>query len=253
MYAWKCWRDSRFVSILFLVCQLGLLAFAWFGHGQDPPTQLTKHAWQAYEAQDWMRVQAILLYMFALATVGVPTNSFSLTRPVARWRMIWIGFGIALAEFAVGFTLSGLSAGVHVARILPRSFAVSPSVSPSVPAGLSLSLFSIIALLVLGYILAAGVARGVIVLTVLLLPRRKTIYWIPVIVLVFVYLYISTLQPDMVRHWSHWFPLLVPKIVASQGGVVTVQPHLRGDFLIRGALVLLLPFAAQKALEAREV
>jgi hypothetical protein len=255
MYFWKCWRNTRLIVVLYVL----YLAFMVYVLRHDTPyinlpVSNEEAAWQHIGGSTIL----IGLAAWMLGNVGIGrdiadgSGAFLLSRPRSRRFFVWSDTTVAVAELLgmivlpvalfvaslhfrlIGFIASGEGAALHSKQI---SYQLASSAGP---------------LIVLTMLLFAALVYGVTYLCTILVRRSS----VGIVLSVCIFISYAWLRSEL-RQWpghhTFQFPswMLNPFVATSRN--FQLAPHLAISLLARGAIVLLLVFAAQLCLEREEI
>jgi len=258
MYLRKQWRESRIISILAILAILLLLALVVRGTvAVDTVNFGDKH----HGADEGFGMIFIpLLYAEAVlvgfwgwlaAGIGVGKNlgedsgSFLLTRPRRRAWFLWSDWGYAMAQIAAIIVLANLMIGLLAAHLLHlMHLAAAVQID-----GDTISLFMMMVLVSVGALLFAGLIYGLTYFSTIVLKRS-----IGVMLgagLLVAYLILS----GLVHHYypSVHFPNLIVSLIHVEGHKLTFANDLAVQMVVRAAVMMVFPVAAQVLLERSEI
>lgn len=262
MYLWKCWRESRWIFGIALVCVLILFLltlYAWpkpritissavsSGHGvvqrQTKQVSIKPELTVRNSAGLWfyLQVMPIALLAWFLGGKGVGRNlgegsgNFLFTRPRSRRRLVWTEWCVGIGELAVIILLVNLVYAEEVYRIRGDL-------------GLATSgqqLLAYTALLCAASVLATGLVYAITYcFTAIVGHARGAIFAGGCLV---AYPIIGKILHHFWRGVQ--FPSLIPHVAHQAGtpllGIAPWQPQM----LVRAALVLACVFLSQEVLQ----
>lgn len=258
MYLSKQWRESRVVSILAILALLLLLALVVrgnvaidtvnFGNGEHRPDDGLGMAFVPI-----LFVEAVLVGFWGWLAAGIgagknlgeDSGSFLFTRPRRRAWFLWSDWGYAMAQIAVILALTNLMIGLLAAHVLHRM---------QLPAavlinGDTVSLGAMMVLVSVGALLFAGLIYGLTYFSTIVLKRSIGVMLGAGILVA--YLILSGLV-------HHYYPTVhLPSLIVS---LVRVESHrlvfandLALQMVVRAAVVMAFPIAAQFLLDRLEI
>jgi hypothetical protein len=254
MYLWKCWRDTRVVPAASLLC-IGVL----FVFIVSKDTVIDQHA--PFENLPDIFPLVLTLQAFPISFVawllgifgvgkdlGEGSGSYLFTRPTNRAYFVWCDWGVGMALLLPIVALLNLVLGVLLHRII---VAVGDPLHGSVIiAGRPVTLAYIVWLnFGAAYLLAGLVFSLTYFSTVLVKHAKGLIYAAGVLV---GYMFLEQIVP---HYWPgiHLPNLVLQEFIQSNRLVTGVSNHLAASVVIRGAITLLFPFAAQFVLQKIDI
>jgi hypothetical protein len=254
MYLWKCWRDTRTVLAVSLLC-IGVLFvsivskdvvidhYAPFENLPNIfPFALTLQAFP-------ISFVAWLLGSFGVGRdLGERSGSYVFTRPKSRAYFVWCDWGVGMAQLLPIVALLNLVLGVLLHRII---VAVGDPLHGSVViAGKPVTLAFIVWLnFGTAFLLAALVYSLTYFSTVLLKHAKGIIYGAGVLV---GYLFLEQVVPHYLPG-IHLPRLVLQEFIQSHLVVTGISSHLGVSVLIRTAIILLFPFATQFVVQKTDI
>jgi hypothetical protein len=249
MYLWKCWRDTRIVLVASLLCIGALFVFVL-----RQKIALDRHApferlstvfpfllpFQAFP----LGFVAWLLGSFGVGRdLGERSGSYVFTRPRSRANFIWCDWGVGMTPLLPIVALLNLVFGVLLHRII---VAVGDPLHGSVLiASQPVTLTFIVWLNFAAAFLLAGLVYSLTYFSTVLAKHAKgLIYGAGVLV---GYLFLEQFVP---HYWPgmHLPNLVLQEFIQSDRQVTGISNHLGISIVIRAAIILLFPFAAQYVL-----
>jgi hypothetical protein len=249
MYLWKCWRDTRIVLVASLVC-IGVL----FVSIVSKDIVIDQHA--PFERLSNILPFALTIQAFPISFVawllgsfgvgrdlGERSGSYLFTRPKSRAYFVWCDWGVGMAQLLPIAALLNLMLGVLLHRII---IAVGDPLHGSVLiAGRPVTLAFIVWLnFGSAYLLAGLVFSLTYFSTVVAKHAKGLIYGAGVLV---GYIFLEMMVP---HYWPgiHLPNLVLQEFIQSNRLVTGVSDHVGVSVVIRAAIILLFPFAAQYVL-----
>jgi hypothetical protein len=254
MYLWKCWRDTRIVLVASLVC-IGVL----FVSIVSKDIVIDRHA--PFERLSNILPFALTIQAFPISFVawllgsfgvgrdlGERSGSYIFTRPKSRAYFVWCDWGVSMAQLLPIAALLNLMLGVLLHRIL---VAVGDPLHGSVLiAGRPVTLAFIVWLnFGAAYLLAGLVFSLTYFSTVMTKHAKGLIYGAGVLV---GYIFLEMIVP---HYWPgiHLPHLVLQEFVQSHLVVRDISSYLGVSAVIRGAIILVFPFAAQLVLQKIDI
>jgi hypothetical protein len=249
MYLWKCWRDTRIVLAASLVC-IGVLFVSIVSKDividhHAPFEKLSNTLPFALTIQAFpISFVAWLLGSFGVGRdLGERSGSYVFTRPKSRAYFVWCDWGVGMAQLLPIAALLNLVLGVLLHRIID---AVGDPLHGSVIiADRSVTLAYIVWLnFGAAYLLAGLVFSLTYFSTVIAKHAKGLIYGAGVLV---GYLFLEQIVP---HYWPgiHLPHLVLQEFIQSNRLVTGISNHIGVSMIIRVAIILLFPFAAQYVL-----
>jgi hypothetical protein len=256
MYLWKQWRESRLASLgafVGLVLLLGLSLLVLRGSDTKPGLQGNLDVFLALI----FNLQAVVIggwawYLGSIGTgrnLGEGSGSFLLTRPRGRAWFVWNDWGFGIVFQAIVILLANLIVGVLCYRLIVFHGYLPPGAHWSSADGPP-ALIVLLLLMSFGIILFTGLVYGMTYLSTILLKRSGGVMLSAGILIgYFVFLLIA-------RHL--WPALHLPSPILGlfdfhQRSIHGFVQHLWPSILVRLAIVLVPPVAAQRALSRSEI
>jgi hypothetical protein len=250
MYLWKCWRDTRIVLVASLVC-LGVLFLTIV----SKDIVIDHHA--PFERFSNILPFALTIQAFPISFVawllgsfgvgrdlGERSGSYIFTRPKSRAYFVWCDWGVGMAQLLPIAALLNLMLGVLLHRII---VAVGDPLHGSVLiAGRPVTLAFIVWLnFGAAYLLAGLVFSLTYFSTVIAKHAKGLIYGAGVLV---GYIFLEMIVP---HYWPgiHLPHLVLQEFVQSHLVVRGISSYLGVSAVIRAAIILVFPFAAQFVLQ----
>jgi hypothetical protein len=117
MYAWKCWRDTRFFFLTFLIIAAAAMPVA---AAVSTGTHLIKQfGTMAFQATFGMLVTIVAFALGAITAIQEFTEKtahFLFTKPRSRAYFVWVSWAIGCAEFTAIAAMNFLSGWLTLAR-----------------------------------------------------------------------------------------------------------------------------------------
>jgi hypothetical protein len=250
MYLWKCWRDTRIVLVASLVC-LGVLFLTIV----SKDIAIDQHA--PFERLSNILPFALTIQAFPISFVawllgsfgvgrdlGERSGSYIFTRPKSRAYFVWCDWCVGMAQLLPIAALLNLMLGVLLHRII---VAVGDPLHGSVLiAGRPVTLAFIVWLnFGAAYLLAGLVFSLTYFSTVIAKHAKGLIYGAGVLV---GYIFLEMIVP---HYWPgiHLPHLVLQEFVQSHLVVRGISSYLGVSAVIRAAIILVFPFAAQFVLQ----
>jgi hypothetical protein len=254
MYLWKCWRDTRIVLVASLVC-IGVL----FVSIVSKDIAIDQHA--PFERLSNILPFALTIQAFPISFVawllgsfgvgrdlGERSGSYVFTRPKSRAYFVWCDWGVGMAQLLPIAALLNLMLGVLLHRII---VAVGDPLHGSVLiAGRPVTLAFIVWLnFGAAYLLAGLVFSLTYFSTVIAKHAKGLIYGAGVLV---GYIFLEMIVP---HYWPgiHLPHLVLQEFVQSHLVVRGISSYLGVSAVIRAAIILVFPFAAQFVLQKADL
>jgi hypothetical protein len=254
MYLWKCWRDTRIVLVASLVC-IGVL----FVSIVSKDIAIDQHA--PFERLSNILPFALTIQAFPISFVawllgsfgvgrdlGERSGSYIFTRPKSRAYFVWCDWGVGMAQLLPIAALLNLMLGVLLHRII---VAVGDPLHGSVLiAGRPVTLAFIVWLnFGAAYLLAGLVFSLTYFSTVIAKHAKGLIYGAGVLV---GYIFLEMIVP---HYWPgiHLPHLVLQEFVQSHLVVRGISSYLGVSAVIRAAIILVFPFAAQFVLQKADL
>jgi hypothetical protein len=249
MYLWKCWRDTRIVLVASLVC-LGVLFLAIVSKDividhHAPFERFSSVLPFALTVQAFpVSFVAWLLGSFGVGRdLGDRSGAYVFTRPRSRAYFVWCDWGVGMALLLPIVALLNLVFGVLLHRLI---VAVGDPLQGSVfIAGRPVTLAFIVWLNFSASFLLAGLVYSLTYFSTVLVKHAKgLIYAAGVLV---GYLFLEQIAP---HYWPgiHLPNLVLQEFIQSNRLVTGISNHIGVSVVIRFAIILLFPFAAQYVL-----
>jgi hypothetical protein len=250
MYLWKCWRDTRIVLVASLVC-IGVL----FVSIVSKDIAIDQHA--PFERLSNILPFALTIQAFPISFVawllgsfgvgrdlGERSGSYIFTRPKSRAYFVWCDWCVGMAQLLPIAALLNLMLGVLLHRLI---VAVGDPLQGSVViAGRPVTLAFIVWLNFSASFLLAGLVYSLTYFSTVLMKHAKgLIYAAGVLV---GYLFLEQIAP---HYWPgiHLPHLVLQEFVQSHLVVRGISSYLGVSAVIRAAIILAFPFAAQFVLQ----
>jgi hypothetical protein len=250
MYLWKCWRDTRIVLVASLIC-LGVLFLTIV----SKDIVIDHHA--PFERFSTVLPFALTVQAFPVSFVawllgsfgvgrdlGDRSGSYVFTRPRSRAYFVWCDWGVGMAQLLPIVALLNLVFGVLLHRLI---VAVGDPLQGSVViAGRPVTLAFIVWLNFSASFLLAGLVYSLTYFSTVLMKHAKgLIYAAGVLV---GYLFLEQIAP---HYWPgiHLPHLVLQEFVQSHLVVRGISSYLGVSAVIRAAIILVFPFAAQFVLQ----
>jgi hypothetical protein len=250
MYLWKCWRDTRIVLVASLIC-LGVLFLTIV----SKDIVIDHHA--PFERFSTVLPFALTVQAFPVSFVawllgsfgvgrdlGDRSGSYVFTRPRSRAYFVWCDWGVGMAQLLPIVALLNLVFGVLLHRLI---VAVGDPLQGSVViAGRPVTLAFIVWLNFSASFLLAGLVYSLTYFSTVLMKHAKgLIYAAGVLV---GYLFLEQIAP---HYWPgiHLPHLVLQEFVQSHLVVRGISSYLGVSAVIRAAIILAFPFAAQFVLQ----
>jgi hypothetical protein len=254
MYLWKCWRDTRIVLVASLVC-IGVL----FVSIVSKDIAIDQHA--PFERLSNILPFALTIQAFPISFVawllgsfgvgrdlGERSGSYIFTRPKSRAYFVWCDWCVGMAQLLPIAALLNLMLGVLLHRII---VAVGDPLHGSVLiAGRPVTLAFIVWLnFGAAYLLAGLVFSLTYFSTVIAKHAKGLIYGAGVLV---GYIFLEMIVP---HYWPgiHLPHLVLQEFVQSHLVVRGISSYLGVSAVIRAAIILVFPFAAQFVLQKADL
>ncbi|MGA7315761.1 MAG: hypothetical protein WBX22_17515 [Silvibacterium sp.] len=260
MYLWKYWRESR---IIFGISMLGIAVLAllvfkgvWYignNSGHPDPRGIA----QFFIISMYLQVPVFAFLAWVMGSFGVgrdmgeDSGSFLLTRPQRRYWFLWRDWGFGFTQLVVAIVLVNLLIGYLVHGL---SGAGGGPFSGTIVFGdvfSPLPLSAAMGLNCLTIVLFAGLIFGVTYFSTIAMKHARGIMLGAGIILGYL-----ILRALMQHYWSVDLPSLLlqafdlsPRSHNSMG----LLDQLGLAVALRGAVVLLIPLAAQVVLERAEI
>jgi hypothetical protein len=260
MYLWKYWRESR---VVFSISMLGIAVLAWAvlkgtwhiglnGRGpgpQDIPKILMASLYLQVPVSGFL---AWVMGSFGVGRdLGEGSGSYLLTRPRRRYWFLWRDWGFGFLQLVWAIVLANLLIGYFVYRLIgagSNSDAGSVMLRDMV---LPVPLTAMMGLNCLIIVLFAGLIFGVTYFSTIAVKHARGVMLGAGLILGYLIL------GAVVRHyWSVDLPSLVsrPFELSPVSGVpVSLPNQLSLVLVIRAAVMLLFPVAAQMLLKRSEI
>ena len=123
MYAWKCWRDTRFFFLAFLIIAAAAMPVA---AAVSTGTHLIEQfGTMAFQATFSMLVTIVALALGAISAIQEFTEKtahFLFTKPRSRAYFVWVSWAIGCAELTAIAAMNFLSGWLTLARYGSNSF-----------------------------------------------------------------------------------------------------------------------------------
>jgi hypothetical protein len=249
MYLWKCWRDTRIVLVASLVC-LGVLFLTIVNKDividhHAPFERFSTVLPFALTVQAFpVSFVAWLLGSFGLGRdLGDRSGSYIFTRPRSRAYFVWCDWGVGMALLLPIVALLNLVFGFILHRLIVALG--DPLQGSVVIAGRPVTLAFIVWLNFSASFLLAGLVYSLTYFSTVLVKHAKgLIYAAGVLV---GYMFLEQIVP---HYWAgiHLPNLVLQEFIQSNRLVTGVSEHLGVSVLIRAAIILLFPCAAQYVL-----
>jgi hypothetical protein len=254
MYLWKCWRDTRIVLVASLIC-LGVLFLTIV----SKDIVIDHHA--PFERFSTVLPFALTVQAFPVSFVawllgsfgvgrdlGDRSGSYVFTRPRSRAYFVWCDWGVGMAQLLPIVALLNLVFGVLLHRLI---VAVGDPLQGSVViAGRPVTLAFIVWLNFSASFLLAGLVYSLTYFSTVLMKHAKgLIYAAGVLV---GYLFLEQIAP---HYWPgiHLPHLVLQEFVQSHLVVRGISSYLGVSAVIRAAIILVFPFAAQFVLQKADL
>lgn len=259
MYLSKQWRESRIISILAmlgLALLLALVVKGWFAidtvnfdnrnfHGGFGPAFVPLLYIEAVLVAFWGWLAAAI---GAGKNLGEDSGSFLFTRPRRRAWFLWSDWGYAMAQIAAIIALANLMIGLlltHILHLMHLAAAV-----PLTEGGEPVSLVLMMVLISFGALLFAGLIYGLTYFSTIVLKRAAGVMLGAGILVC--YLILSGLVP---HYWPgvHLPSLIIGLFDFNHHGFYGLSGNLAVNFIVRAAVMLAFPIAAQLILDRSEI
>jgi hypothetical protein len=249
MYLWKCWRDTRIVLVASLLC-IGVL----FVSIVSKDIVIDHHA--PFEKFSTILPFALTIQAFPISFVawllgsfgvgrdlGDRSGSYVFTRPRRRAYFVWCDWCVGMAQLLPIVALLNLVVGVLLHRVI---VAVGDPLHGSVViAGRPVKMAFVVWLNFGAAFLLAGLVYSLTYFSTVLAKHAKgLIYGAGVLV---GYMFLEQIVP---HYWPgiHLPNLVLQEFIQSDRQVTGISNHLGISMVIRAAIILLFPFAAQYVL-----
>jgi len=252
MYLWKCWRDTRTVLAVSLLC-IGVLFVSIVGKDvvlEAPFEKLSNILPFALTIQAFpVSFVAWLLGSFGVGRdLGERSGSYVFTRPRRRAYFVWCDWGVGMVQLVPIVALLNLVIGFLLHGFM---FAVGDPLHGSVIiAGRPVTLAFIVWLnFGAAYLLAGLVFSLTYFSTVITKHAKGLIYGAGVLV---GYLFLGRIVP---HYWPgiHLPNLVLQEFIQSHREVTGFSNYLGVSVVIRAGFILLFPIAAQFVLQKTDV
>jgi len=255
MYLWKYWRETR---IVFAVCIAGIALLFLILPGSNLAIQTNQQPSNA------LMIGLMVTLVFELFPVsfiawllgsygvgrdlGEKTGSYIFTRPRSRAFFVWSDWAYGMTELLAIVVLLNTVLGLYVRRFLiasgdPGHGSYIQLYNQTVPVPYAVFLNSV------AVFLLAGLVFGVTYFSTILLRHSRGLMLGAGALLGYL-----VLKPILQHYWPG---LYMPELVAPSWIKTMVDSGLKGDFWLslglRGAVVVLFPFAAQLLLEKTDI
>jgi hypothetical protein len=254
MYLWKCWRDTRIVLAASLVC-IGVL----FVSIVSKDIVIDHHA--PFEKLSNILPFALTIQAFPISFVawllgsfgvgrdlGERSGSYVFTRPKSRAYFVWCDWGVGMAQLLPIAALLNLVLGVLLHRIIVS--VGDPLHGSVIIVGRPVTLAFIVWLnFGAAYLLAGLVFSLTYFSTVIAKHAKGLIYGAGVLV---GYLFLEQIVP---HYWPgiHLPNLVLQEFIQSHLEVRGISSYLGVSAVIRAAIILAFPFAAQFVLQKTDI
>lgn len=260
MYLSKQWRESRIISILAILGLALLLALVVKGAiAADAHLHISDGNHQggmgpAFVPLFYVEAALVGFWGWLIAGIGIGKNlgedsgSFLLTRPRRRAWFLWSDWGYAMAQIAAIIVLTNLMIGLLLAHML--HLINRPAVVPLTDGGATISLFVMMALVSVGVLLFAGLIYGITYFSTIVTKRAIGVMLGLGIIVAY------EIARGLVMHYfpSVHFPGLIMSLFnIGHRHFHGLSGNLAAEFIIRAAIMMAFPVAAQLILDRSEI
>lgn len=258
MYLLKQWRESRIISILAILGLALLLAMAvkgWFAIDTVNFDNRNYHGDFGPAFVPLFYVEAVLVAFWGWLAAGIGTGknlgegsgSFLLTRPRRRAWFLWNDWGYAMAQIAAIIVLANLMIGLLLAHIL--HLMRLPTAVPLTETGDPVSLAVILVVISIGVLLFAGLIYGLTYFSTIILQRTSGVMLGAGIIVAYLIL------GGLIHHYysTVHLPNLIVGLFQVESHHLTFASHLAAKMIVRAAVVMAFPIAAQLILDRSEI
>ncbi len=255
MYLWKYWRETRIVfgvtllsiAILFL---LMLREPVLLENGHAPFSQISNILPLALLVQAFpVSFIAWLLGSFGIGrNLGERSGSYLLTRPRSRAFVIWFEWSLGIAQLLAIVALLNVVIGFQLHRLIVA--AGDPLHGSIAIAGRPVSLVSIVCLNIGAACLLAGLVFSLTYFATVLVKHAKGVMLAMGALLGYV-----ILEAVVEHYWPgfHLPTLVLQEFTHNRYMITGTADHLGLSIAMRAVVILLLPFAAQLALQKTDI
>lgn len=259
MYLSKQWRESRIITILAalgLALLLALVVRASVAIDTVNFDNRNFHGGFGPAFVPLFYVESVLVGFWGWLAAGIgsgknlgeDSGSFLFTRPRRRAWFLWSDWGYAMAQIAIIIGLANLMIGLLLAHIL--HLMNIPAAIPLTEGGALVSVAAVLALVSVGVLLFAGLIYGLTYLSTILIRRASGVMLGAGILVA--YLILSGLV-------HHYYPSVnLPCVIISlfdfnHHGFYGFHGHLVVNIVVRAAVMMAFPVAAQLVLDRAEI
>lgn len=255
MYLWKYWRETRVafcvsLACIALLCVLVLREPAFTSNGGPPFSNLAGifPVTLIIQAFPVAFIAWLLGSYGAGRDLGEKSGSYLFTRPATRRSFVWRDWGYGAAELLAIVVLLNIVIGLQIYRVLLAMG--DPLHGKLFLASGPISLAALVGLNCVAAFLLAALIFGLSYFSTVLVKNSKGVMLAAGIVLGYFIL------GAVLKHYWPSISLpspIPPEFGESASNLPQLADHLGISLLIRAAVVLLFPFAAQLVLEKTDI